>query len=273
MADENTNGGVEAPVVDQTQNVAPSLQPNAAPAAPEGQAPAIDKEAIAAVVAEVLGKNEEANKVDQVAGEADGDTFSYTATGDAGLDVALEFIGKLGFGGTDPVVVAAANGDFTQLEAKLAALGPKAAGWERMIQLGKDAFSRAKEAGDKADRAKTSAIISVVGSQENWQAISAWTAKNASPEEKKEFNQLIELGPVGARAAATLLLATYQKANGTTVHPAAVTRNGASGEQAQDRSGPLTGKEYSAAVRDLRTKLGPDFERSQEYRTLQARLR
>ena len=49
--------------------------------------------------------------------------FAYDATGDAGLDYALNFVGKLGYGDTHPAIMAAQKGDFSLIRAELATKG------------------------------------------------------------------------------------------------------------------------------------------------------
>lgn len=256
-----------------------NLDPAAAPQVPaQGQqpqpAPQVPADPAAAPAAPAAPLVEPPKvEVDQVASEDLGDgTVAYQPTGDAALDVALGFIGNLGIDGTDPAVVAAANGEFALLEAKLATLGDKAQGWQQMVNLAKDAYQRAqvrfKDHVEKTDKA----ILGVVQSADNWNAIKAWAASNATPEEKAAVNAMIDAGPVQARAAATLLLNAYRKATGTVINPASPTRTNASGEAPTDNGGKLSPREYSQAVADLHRKLGSRMESSPEYRALRQRL-
>ncbi len=204
--------------------------------------------------------------------QEDGETtFEYSPTGNAGLDVALAFVGSLGFGGETPAMQAAATGDFSILEAQLAALGDKAKGWERMVTLAKDAFEQSKSAAAAKASASEQAILSVVGGTEEWDAIKQWAAKNATPEEKAEINRLVDGGPVSARAAATLLRDTYRKATGTVVLPKNAAPNAGNTPAAADNS-RLSRAEYGKEVRALYAKLGSRMEGSQEYAALQKRL-
>jgi hypothetical protein len=211
-------------------------------------------------------------EVAEVPGEtAEDGTVSFEPTGDTALDVALDFIGNLGISGQDPALVAAANGNFALLEAKLAVLGDKAAGWQQMIALAKDAYSRSQTAYNDHVAKTDAAILGVVQSADNWAAIKNWAAANGTPEEKAEINRMIDAGPVQARAAATLLLEAYKKATGTVINPASAARN-ASGESPADGNGKLNSRDYAAAVRQLHLKLGSRMESSQEYAALQRRL-
>jgi hypothetical protein len=201
----------------------------------------------------------------------DGLTFEFTPTGDSGLDVALSFVGNLGIGGTDPALVAAAAGNFALLEAKLDALGDKAKGWERMVNLAKDAFQRSTDQLNATAAKTTAAILSVVGGQETWTAVRDWTAQNATADEKKEINKLIDGGPIAARAAAILMLDLYKKASGTTVTPKNPAPS-AGAPEGVSNSGRLNPTEYATAVRALYATLGSRMETSPEYRALQQRL-
>jgi len=280
MADENTSA---APASFGPGAGAPAApQPNAAPAAPttEAQAPAADTvtadggQAPAGDTPPTDGlvtPPEQVTTVLESTADEDG-AITYEATGDPALDVALEYLGKLGFAGDDTAMVRAATGDFAMLEAQLAALGDKAAGWERMVALAKSAYASSETKRTEQVAAVEKSIVSVVGSKEQWQSIVTWAAKTADPEEKAEINRMIDAGPIQARAAATLLLSAYQKAQGTSVPPRSAVRDAAGGVPASG-NGPLNAKDYATAVRDLSNKLGNRMEGSQEYADLQRRLR
>ena len=87
-------------------------------------------------------------KVDAPADEV----VAFEPTGDVGLDMALEFLGKQGFGLEHPAMVAAGNGDFTIIEALLAQKGVQ--GWDKMVALGKAGMERIA-GNQKAETAKT----------------------------------------------------------------------------------------------------------------------
>lgn len=272
MADENTQAPaqVEAnPFAQAPATGAPPAAPaNAAPAAEDAQTPPAQEQAPASnLVTPPPTQVEEVISVDAGDGKVE-----YEATGDAGLDVALSFIGNLGIAGNDPAVVAAANGDFTFLEAKLATLGEKSSGWQQIIALAKDAYSRAGEKYKQHIEAVDKAVLSVAGSKENWDTVASWAKENATPEEKKAINQMIDAGPVQARAAASLLLSAYKTATGTTVAPASVTRKNASGESPTAESGRLSQTDYATEVRKLHNKLGTRMETGPEYAALKRRL-
>lgn len=201
----------------------------------------------------------------------DGVTVLYDKTGDAALDVALDFVGRMGIVGNDPAMVAAANGDFSLIEAKLAVMGDKAAGWQQMVNLAKDAYQRSTAQAAAASEAIDKAVISVVGSADNWSQITAWAEQNASPEEKAAINQMIDAGPVQARAAASVLLEAYSEAKGTVINPRSPARN-PSGEAPSATNTRLSPREYSAQVAALHRKLGSRMETSSEYKALRARL-
>lgn len=199
-------------------------------------------------------------------------TVSYDPTGDAGLDVALAFVGKLGIGLDHPAMIATEKGDFSLLKAHLAAMGPKAAGWEQHVALGEQSYTRTADAAEKQATAVQAAVIGIAGDAETWTAIQAWASANATPAEKAEINTLFDSGPVGARAAATVLRDAYSKAPGNVIKPAATTRDASAGAAPTPANGPLSNREYGAAVRELRLKLGNQMDRSPEYAALRSRL-
>lgn len=195
--------------------------------------------------------------------------FSYQQTGDPGLDIALEFIGKAGFGIDHPAVVEAIDGKFDKLEAHLAALGDKATGYERMLQLAKGAYERNSAETATKQTAITSAVHEVAGGAEQWSAIKTWAVANADPGEKAEINAMLSAGPMQARAAALLLSNLHRNAGGTTVNPAnPVNLNAA---PAPTGNGALSKADYPEAVRELRSRLGSGMDSSPEYAALQAR--
>lgn len=275
MSDEINGGTSAAPAAPasapEPAPQAPQEPSQGQPAAPAPQAPADQEGAPAAPEANLVAPPD--TKVDNVPSETGEDgSVVYEQTGDAALDVALGFIGGLGIAGDDPAVVQAANGDFSLLEAKLATLGDKAAGWQQMINLAKDAYERAQKNFAAHVEATNKAVLSVVESADNWNAIKSWAGANATPEEKAAINQMIDAGPVQARAAAALLLNAYRKATGTAINPASPVRPNASGEAASDNGGRLNARDYSIAVAELHRKLGSRMEGSPEYRALRQRL-
>ncbi|RPA31523.1 hypothetical protein EGC79_20520, partial [Shewanella vesiculosa] len=99
--------------------------------------------------------------------EPDADTpVAFEPTGDVGLDMALEFLGKQGFGLQHPAMVAAGNGDFTVLEALLAQ--KNAQGWQQMVALGKAGYERTQNAQKEAVSKTLATVEAVAGSKEEW---------------------------------------------------------------------------------------------------------
>ena len=216
-------------------------------------------------------------KVDVTIGDADDKTkltaeeaVEYAETGDPALDMCLSFLGGVGIKQDDPAMVKATEGDFTLLEAKLAALGDKAKGWERHLALGKSAYERMdKESKATADKV-SEAVVGVFGDAETWATVREWAGKNADASEKEAINAMFAAGPVQARAAAIMLRDAYASAPGTKVAPKAAAKE-ASGGKSTDTNGALSPKEYVAEVNKLHAKLGNRMDDSQEYRQLQAR--
>lgn len=212
-------------------------------------------------------KQGEQPKVDVVPSATDdAGVVIYDPTGDAGLDFSLAFIGSLGIEGTDPAMVAAANGDFSFLEAKLAAMGDKAKGWEQHIALGKQAFARQLDA-YKAEQGKTlAAVHAVAGGEDQWKAIVAWAGTQASPEEKAAIDAMFDAGPVSAAMAARMLVQAHAEAKGTTVKPA----NPAQAASGLAPAAPtaLTQANYYKEVDALYQQIGSRMDTSPEYAAL-----
>jgi len=248
MTTENNNPGVSDPNPDNKEDINATLlldgKPDPKPADAPKDAP---KDSV---------------KVDV----PDGTEVAFEPTGDVGLDMALEFLGKQGFGVEHPAMVAAGNGDFTILEALLAQKGVQ--GWDRMIALGKAGMERIA-GNQKAETAKTLDIVTkAVGGAEEWGNIQKWAAANATDEERAAINTQLNAGGLSAKMAATYLADLYAKANNVNITPPDGATFKGNAPQAAKASGPLSAADYTAAVNELHRKLGGRMEGSPEYAAL-----
>lgn len=192
----------------------------------------------------------------------------YEKTGDAGLDVALRFVGERGFGPDHPAIQAATKGDFSELEKALGALGDKAKGFKEYVDLAKDSVGRRQAAAKSNGEAVKKAVHDTVGGPAQWAAIQAWAAQNADQAEKDQLNAAFKAGGVAATAAAKYLADLF-KQHGKTAPKSAVKAD-ASGAPASGTN-PLSPREYGTEVRKLNAKLGARMEASPEYAELKAR--
>lgn len=250
-----------------TTSGAPAADPNTpaagAPAADPAPAPVIDPK----LSAEPAPANPQAAAADP-AGEAE--TVSYDKTGDVGLDMALDFVGKLGIKSDHPAMAATATGDFSLIKAHLASMGDKAQGWEQFVALAEASYTRQTQEAETQAKAISAAVVAVAGTPEAWAAIKDWASKNATADEKSAINAMFDAGPVQARAAAIMLRDLHAKAAGTTVNPKSAVRKDASADTVT--TGALNQREYAAEVRKLHAKLGTRMEQSQEYAALRQRF-
>lgn len=263
---------VDTSVTNPSQTGGPGVQSDARPVNGEttppesSQVPAADP-APAQEASEQAPPESGQPKVEEVPSSVDdAGVVIYEETGDAGLDLALSFIGGLGISGSDPAMVAAANGDFSFLEAKLSTLGDEARGWEKHIEIGKQAYQRQLDV-YKAEQGKTlAAAHAVVGGEANWKNLIAWAGTVATPDEKAALNAMFDAGPIQAQAAARSILAAYEQAKGTTVRPS----NPASAASGSTPAAPkaLTRAEYAKEVDALYRKLGNRMDNSPEYADL-----
>lgn len=195
----------------------------------------------------------------------------YEPTGDAGLDMALGFIGKQGLAGDHPAVVAAAAGDFTLLKATLAQKG--VVGYEAFIELGQQAYGRTQEKQKAQAEAARTAIHTQVGGAENWNAIQAWASANADADEKTVINAQLGAGGVAAKMAVAYLANAYNKANNKEQDPATVLAPGGAGKPPSASSGMLSPSEYAKEVALLSVKLRGRVDGSPEYEALRRRVK
>lgn len=199
----------------------------------------------------------------------DGTAYEYNPTGDVGLDMALQFVGKAGIPETHPAMVAAQKGDFSLLKATLAAKG--AAGWEQFVALGEQAWNKNAEKTKATAAAVKAMVVQAAGGEAEWTAVQKWASANASPEEKAEVNALLNKGGVSARGAVKYLMDAYAKAGNVTVTPADPTLNAGRGGKPEGANAPLSPTQYAEAVRDLNVKLRGRIDDSPEYARLKAR--
>jgi len=194
-------------------------------------------------------------------------------TGDSGLDMALGYIGKRGFGQGHPAVQAAMQGNFSLLRAELAGMGDKAQGYEAYVALAEKAYTDTIKQHEANEAEAVKAVLEVVGSPEQWGAIHAWAKANADDKESEEINAMLGGSPRQAKAAAVYLRDLYERAHGTSVQPdRAVKPTAGGGGYSPGNGGPImTAGEYSKAVNELHKKLGHRMEGSPEYEQLKQR--
>ena len=237
------------------ETAAPVAAPAAAPAPTPAPAPAPR-----------LGEPAEAPPA--VFGEAGSNgEFVYDSTGDAGLDYALNFVGKLGFGDTHPAIQAASNGDFALLRVELATKG--VAGADAVVALAEAAYQKHTKATADSAQVITDFAHTLAGGAENWEVISAWASANADPDEKADLNEALAKGGAAARRALKYIVDGYKGQNALPKEPAVPVRPGAAAS-AGPATGPLTAKAYADAVLEIqRAAKGRDISESPEYLNLQ----
>lgn len=218
-----------------------------------------------------------AAKADAEGEQKQGETpvFEFEPTGDPGLDLALDFVGKLGIDETNPAFAAAINGDFSLLDALLSSMGDKAKGYEKFIALAEKAYKESQAADLASKQAIATAVHNVVGGEAQWTAIQEWARTQATPEEKQELNAMLTAGPVQARAAAMLIAAQYEKAGGVVSNPTSATsRYGASATGSPAPQAPLTRREAVAKSNELARRIGSNnLDNSPEYKAIWSRVR
>ena len=200
----------------------------------------------------------------------DAQPVQYAATGDVGLDVALDFIGSLGFGPEHAAVAAAQRGDFSLLETALKALGPKAAGYERILKLGKASWeSRGKAQAEQATKDREQ-ILGLVGGDKAWTDIQTWARSQSTPSEAAEINKALKAGGFVAKAVATTLAQKYEQSKAGTIDKGSPVAPGAG--RVPDAGGALSPADYSKAISALTVKIGAHrVAASPEYQALRAR--
>ena len=193
--------------------------------------------------------------------------FAYDPTGDAGLDYALNFVGKLGYGDTHPAIQSAQKGDFSLIRAELATKG--VAGSDAVLALAEQAYTRFAAEDAKKSEELAGFAAQAAGSAENWAVVRAWAAQEATPQEKAQVNAALSQGGLVAQGVISQLVNLYQQKHTLPKDAAAVAKPGEAGTAAPSNE-PMTAKAYAQAVEALRQKLGNRTEGSPEYAALQS---
>lgn len=191
---------------------------------------------------------------------------------DPGLNMALKFVGKLGYTPDNPAMAAALkSGDFSLLEAEMAQLGDKAKGFEQILKLAKQSWDREVARAGAEAKVTKDAVLAVVGGEEQWAQIRDWAGKNAEPQEKETINKMLNSGdPFMAKMAAQFLHTSYAQSTGAVIEPkeAAAVRPANSASPAQ---GALSPEQYQAEIGKLMKTYGSNIGHLPEYKALVAR--
>lgn len=193
--------------------------------------------------------------------------FAYDPTGDAGLDYALNFVGKLGYGDTHPAIMAAQKGDFSLIRAELATKG--VAGSDAVLALAEQAYTRFAAEDAKKSQELAGFAAQAAGSAENWAVVRAWAAAEATPQEKAQVNAAIAQGGLVAQGVISQLVNLYQQKHTLPKDAASVAKPGEVGGAAPT-AGPMTAQAYAQAVEQLRQKYGSNTDSTPEYAALQS---
>ncbi|WP_334166776.1 hypothetical protein [Achromobacter mucicolens] len=196
----------------------------------------------------------------------------YEKTGNANLDTALAWAGSLGLDGDNSSEMQEAfKGNFGPLKALLAT--KNIPGAEAYVALAEAGFKEFTAAADERRASVQSMVVDVAGGDEAWAEVMAWAGENAEQAEKDAVNYALEQGGFLAEAVAFTLVSNYRQQAGVSSPPRqTAARSTAAAAPATGSHGPLSPKEYTKAVSDLRKSLkGKPIEGSKEYEALRQR--
>lgn len=245
----------EATTTQVQTETTPENNPALTPPGTEGNVPATEEKA------QPLNLNEPEKKEESLQPDEDV-VVTYEPTGDSGLDVALAYVGNLGFDHDHPGVVAALAGDFGPIEAALKALGQKAKGYAPYLAAAKDAHERAVA----RNQVVLDAVVAEVGGVANWNAIRDWASKNADPAEKVEINNAFAAGKITATLMASRLAQAYKNSGQSTLAPASGLKSGAG--KGDDNTSALTPAQFKAELAKLSAKHGSRTGETAEFKQL-----
>ena len=241
-----------------TAETPPATNPATAPAAQPAAAPASQP----AATMQNMMVDPQVKTVEPNTGTSE--PFQYEPTGDAGLDYALDFIGKLGYSDAHPAVRAAITGDFSLIRAELSTRGVQGA--DAVVKLAEDAHARFAAKESEQAQVLQSYAHEAAGGEQNWDVVRAWASKEATPAEKADVNAALAKGGMVAKAMIRELVHLYKQSNTLPQDGKAVSKT--AGTPASNAT-PLTAQAYAQAVDELYRKLGPGAANSPEYAQLQ----
>lgn len=271
--------------MDQSNDVKPNQQaallsgiPNA-----NSEAKAVEQAAAATAAAKEAAdkaaaeaaKNIDTNLVNEAPKEKEGEVeptkegevVEYQSTGDPGLDMALELIGKASIGPEHAAMKAAAAGSFEALAALLESKDVK--GHARIVALMEKSHTERTAKADAKKTADQQAILKAAGGTEAaWNELKAWMGKTATDAELAEINSTLKAGGWAARLAVEALAARFAATGASGPTPVRKDGSGGSGPSGGESLSP---RAYTQAVSDLRRTYRGDFESSREYAALKAR--
>lgn len=196
--------------------------------------------------------------------------FTYDPTGDASLDIALNYIGKLGYSPNHPAMLAAQKGDFNLIKAELAVKG--VAGASEMLAVAQEGYQRVAGAQKAKDAETRNYGEQLCQGKENFNAALEWGRKTLSDADKAWFNSSVSQGGIAAQAAIDKLAQSYLAANKFTKHPANAAPGAAAAAGGFADNGPIDSATYRAEIQKLRVAAGNrGYEGSDQYKALQAR--
>lgn len=205
-------------------------------------------------------------------GKDDEGAIEYEETGDAKLDLALNFFGRNGLGPDHAAIQAAVEGDFSLLEAYLDEKNVN--GWKSYVALAKEAHGNAAKAAQEADAKITGAVAKTLEqfgyTNEQWGEAIQWV-RTESPEDVPEINKLLASGPLGARAITAFILSNHRESSGVEFVPqqkAVKEEAGAHAGAATQEIKPISKADFGREAEKLARSFGPDYMQTKEYQAL-----
>ncbi|WYW03758.1 head scaffolding protein [Pseudomonas phage vB_PpuP-Mora-5] len=212
---------------------------------------------------------------DKGKGKNEPEEIVYEQTGDAKLDLALGFFGRQGLDAEHPAIQAAANGDFSLLEAELASKDAK--GWQQYVALAKESHGNHAKSVQEKEASITNAVAETLErhgyTNEQWGEAISWVRQEAA-EDVPEINRMLASGPLAAKAITAFILANHREASGVEYTPQAKgvkDEAGANAGAAAKSLEPMSKAEFSREAEKLARAFGPDYMSRPEYKQIRAR--
>jgi hypothetical protein len=206
-----------------------------------------------------------------VAPEPSPEPVTFAPTGSPGLDLGLDFIGRVGIGMDTPEMQEASKGNFAPVTALLKSMGERATGYEKVLAVVTAAYQEQQVVAQERAKKDLDGIHGAVGGKDVWDAVSKWAGTEATEQEKVHVNTALAAGGFLAAIVAKGLSDMYSKATGGSETQDTVLAVGAVGKT-QD-FGSLSLTDYTKSVEKLYKELGDGMEKSPQYRALRARLK
>lgn len=212
----------------------------------------------------------EAKVEDTNVDKVDDAKVKFEMTNDPGMNLALNWISKLGYSPDNELVKLAFDGDFSALRADLAGR-TDSQGYSEYLSIAENFYKRNFESEVEKLVQKEKKIFEIAGGEEAWGEIRAWVKGNSTQEEVDVYNQMIDHSPLQAAIVTEYLSNKFRSESNADFEPVSkVVTNTATNSNGTKYA--LSPQDYQREINELSKRIGShNVDRSPEYAELRKR--